>query len=330
MSAAGRYCPSDYRYPAADFRRSPEVSTHALYVVGGLYGNRFALDTVEAMAAAEPGDATVVFNGDFHWFDADPRRFAEIDRRVLAHRATRGNVETELARASDVGAGCGCAYPDAVDAGTVERSNRILDRLRRHCVDALPGTRERLAALPMTMIAEVGRLRVGIVHGDAESLAGWRFAHDALDAPEATAWLEVIRIASHVDVYACSHTCLPAARDFRLAPGRLTVINNGAAGMPNFRGTTYGVLTRIATRPSPHPVLCRIGRDGTYIEALPVAYDHSRWLREFTGIWPAGSPAHESYLDRVVSGPHFTPRAAYPDASQSAPPRLSDSASVVS
>ena len=36
----------------------------------------------------------------------------------------------------------------------------------------------------------VGGLRVGIVHGDATSLAGWSFAHDALDEPGAPARLD--------------------------------------------------------------------------------------------------------------------------------------------
>src|SRR5690348_3085008 len=141
MNHAGRFCPADYRYPVSDLARQPDLRAEVLYVVGGLYGNRCALDTVEAMVMAERGSATVAFNGDFHWFDAAPDEFARINRRVMAHPASRGNVETELARALDVGAGCGCAYPETVDEGTVDRSNRILERLRR-CVEALPRVRE--------------------------------------------------------------------------------------------------------------------------------------------------------------------------------------------
>ena len=129
-------------------------------------------------------------------------------------------METELARPDDVGAGCGCAYPDAVDDETVERSNAILFRLRQ-CIDALPGMRDQLGALPVTLVATVGRLRIGIVHGDAESLAGWRFAHDALDDLAARSWLEGVRSESHVDVFASSHTCLPALRELW---GRIIVV----------------------------------------------------------------------------------------------------------
>jgi len=304
MSVAGRFCPADYHYPARSLSREADIRTETLYVVGGLYGNAPALDAVEALAAAEER-ASIVFNGDFHWFDAAPRHFEDINRRVLSHRALRGNVETELARATDIGAGCGCAYPDSVDDTTVARSNRILDRLRGR-VDALPGTRECLARLPTTLVVSVADLRIGVVHGDAESLAGWRFAHDALDAPAAQTWLRDVRAASRIDVFASSHTCRPVLRDFSLDSCRITVINNGAAGMPNFHGTTFGVLTRIGVHPSPHPTLYGIARDGVFIDALPVRYDHRRWLREFVEIWPPGSPAYQSYFHRIVNGPAFS------------------------
>ncbi|MHB8725623.1 MAG: metallophosphoesterase family protein [Casimicrobiaceae bacterium] len=304
-SAAGRVCPADYRYPAAALRRALEVRSETLYVVGGLYGNRPALDVVEAMAQSERAETTVVFNGDFHWFDATPERFADISGRVVRHLALRGNVETELGRAHDIGAGCGCTYPDAVDQGTVDRSNLILGRLR-DCLEDLPGMRDVLAALPMTLLATVGSLRVGVVHGDAESLAGWRFAHDALDASGARAWLEGVRVASGVDVFASSHTCLPVLRDVALEAGRLTIANNGAAGMPSFRDTCHGILTRISIHPSPHPAIHGVERDGVFIEALPIPYDQRRWLREFVAIWPPGSPAYESYFRRMVDGPQYT------------------------
>jgi len=305
MKEPGRFCPLDYCYTPASFARAPDFAAETLYVVGGLYGNLRALDAIDQLASCETGPVDIVFNGDFHWFDATPERFADVNRRVFAHRLLRGNVETELARADDVGAGCGCAYPESVDEGTVERSNRILLRLRQ-CVDVLPGLRDRLAALPMTLVAAVGGLRIGIVHGDAESLAGWRFAHDALDAPTARSWLERVRAVSAIDVFASSHTCLPALRDFVLNGGGMTVANNGAAGMPNFRGTTFGVITRIGLHPSPHQSLYALERDGVFIEALPVHYDHKRWLQEFVTIWPPTSPAYASYFNRLIDGPAFS------------------------
>jgi hypothetical protein len=305
MKEPGRCCPVDYRYAPGSFARAPDFAAETLYVVGGLYGNVPALDAIELLASCETGTINIVLNGDFHWFDATPECFADVNQRIFVHRSLRGNVETELARADDVGAGCGCAYPDAVDEGTVDRSNDILIRLRQ-CLDALPAVREQLAVLPMALVVAVGGLRIGVVHGDAESLAGWRFAHDALDVPTARSWLEGVRAASGIDVFASSHTCLPALRDFALEVGRMTVANNGAAGMPNFRGTTFGVITRVGVRPSPHRPLYGVERDGVFIDALPVHYDQRRWLQYFVADWPPGSPAYVSYFNRLIDGPAFS------------------------
>jgi hypothetical protein len=189
-----------------------------------------------------------------------------------------------------------------VDDGTVQRSNRILDELRSV---ARGDDRARLAALPMHLVAAIGGLRIGIVHGDATALAGWRFAHDALDDPANAAWLDDVRRASGIDVFASTHTCLAALRDLALPNGRLTVINNGAAGMPNFAGTTFGLISRIAPRPSPHEALYGTRRDGVFIDALPVRYDTAAFLDRFLARWPAGSPAHESYVRRITDGPDY-------------------------
>jgi hypothetical protein len=62
--------------------------------------------------------------------------------------------------------------------------------------------------------------------------------------------------AADVDLFASTHTCLPALRRVPAASGREgCVVNNGADGMPNFAGDAGGLITRIATTPSPHPVL---------------------------------------------------------------------------
>ena len=66
------------------------------------------------------------------------------------------------------------------------RSNEILQAVARRCDT---GSRERLARLPIHLVTQVGGLRVGIVHGDATSLAGWRFAREELDDPARRAWL---------------------------------------------------------------------------------------------------------------------------------------------
>ena len=103
----GRACPVSYRYGARALRAQPSIEAETLYVAGGLYGNPFALEALLAVVAGDPG-AKLVFNGDFNWFDVDAEDFRRVNETVLAHHATRGNVETELAQpAKDAGCGCG-------------------------------------------------------------------------------------------------------------------------------------------------------------------------------------------------------------------------------
>ncbi len=301
-TAAGRMCPADYVYPPAVLAREPDIAAKTLYVAGGIYGNLEAIDAIERLAEAERDPPVIVFNGDYHWFDAEPGWFAAVERGAAPHLLMRGNIETEIARPGEIGAGCGCAYPESVDDGTVERSNLILAELRA----AADGeARARLAQLPMHLVARVGGLRVAIVHGDAASLAGWRFAHDALSRPGQAGWLEQVRRESNADIFASTHTCLAALRHFRLPGGELTVVNNGASGMPNFAGSGHGLMTRISGTPSPHRSLYGRARDGVHIDAIPLAYDRDGFIRRFLARWPAGSAAHASYFGRITEGPAY-------------------------
>jgi hypothetical protein len=218
---------------------------------------------------------------------------------VSRHRALRGNVETEIADPSDA-AGCGCGYPAWVGDATVAHSNRIMDRLRA-AARASGRDLARLAALPMTLLADVGGERIGIVHGDAESLAGWNFSQEVLATPAGMAAAERQFARSGVRVFASSHTCLPVLQ--RL-PGDRVLVNNGAAGMPNFRGERYGIATRISVRPH-GGALYGARCEGLYVDAMALRYDAASWEKRFLALWPAGSDAHASYHERIVSGPAF-------------------------
>jgi hypothetical protein len=302
QAKAGRMCPADYRYCPKIFDRPSDLHADVLYVVGGLYGNLAALDVVEKLAAHERSNVTVVFNGDFHWFDANKDWFLEIERRVGAHVALRGNVETEIARNADIGAGCGCAYPESVGDDIVSRSNLILSDLRQ-AAGAFPDALRRLDRLPMHLVAEVGDAKVAIVHGDAWSLAGWNFSHDMLDDPDRRRRFEQLRHEAPVDIFACAHTCLAALRSLSTPDGDLTIINNGAAGMPNFRQSNFGLMSRIATRPSPHLRLYGLDQGSVHIDAIPLEYDNSLFIKRFLCRWPEGSAAHASYFGRIATGP---------------------------
>lgn len=306
-TAPGRVCPLHYRYQPSALAREPEVHADTLYVIGGLYGNIPALDAVQQLAQAESSAVTQIYNGDFNWFNKDTGGFRRINETVLAHHALRGNVETELA-ADDDTAGCGCGYPDSVSDAEVGRSNDILMQLRV-AAKAIPELRERLAILPMHMVADVGGMRIAIVHGDCESLAGWQY--DVSGRADNADRLRQHFSDSNARVIASSHTCLPVASTVAIPSGTCALLNNGAAGMPNFAGTRYGVLTRVATTPSPHVgTLYGTRIDEIYIDAVAIHYDHERWQREFLANWPVGSAGHLSYFSRIVHGPRHTPEAA--------------------
>lgn len=301
----GRNCPLHYRYAPSVFARAPDVRAETLYVVGGLYGNRPALDAVLALAAGENEPVTLVFNGDFNWFNVDSESFSLINTLVLQHKVVRGNVETEIAGDDDT-AGCGCGYPAWVSDAEVARSNEIISRLRA-AARAFPALRERLALLPMHLVAEVGGVRTAIVHGDVHSLAGWDFAQEALSDPAHRARIAGEFAAANTRIFASSHTCLPVAHEFETPHGACALINNGAAGMPNFSGAHFGVITRLAARPARHvEALYALRVDALHVEALPLHYDHPRWLEEFLDNWPAGSAAHASYYQRIAEGPAYT------------------------
>jgi hypothetical protein len=293
------------------FATPAAVACEVLYVVGGVYGNAQALDAVFAAFAAEAGVKHLVFNGDFNWFNVDPEPFQRLNEEVLHWPATRGNVETELGAAGSA-AGCGCAYPTWVDDGVVARSNAIMHCLQQTAAH-FPDLRAQLTALPMWQRVDVGATRVAVVHGDAESLAGWGFAQEALREPVHLAQVQHWFAQAQVDIFASSHTCLPIIQRLEVQGSPKVIANNGAAGLPNFAGTQYGVLTRIATRPYPGPLRCGgVHTAGVYIDALALHYAQAAWEQCFLAQWPVGSDAHTSYWARIQQGPPYTVGEAVP------------------
>jgi hypothetical protein len=311
----GRACPVSYRYGAGIFQgqAKPALEADTLWIAGGLYGNPFALERLVELYEREPGSKALVFNGDFHWFDVHEDQFSRIDEVVGRYCATRGNVETELA-APESGAGCGCGYPEWVDDETVSRSNSIIESLRQTAM-RFPQARSRLAALPMHLVAAVGGERVAVVHGDAESLAGWGFSQESLSSADGAAGALRNFDEAGARVFASSHTCLPVLQCF---PGGRAIVNNGAAGMPNFRGTQFGLATRISVRPSAGALYS--ARSGaSFIEAQALEYDARAWEKCFLAQWPAGSDAHRSYYRRIVDGPRYAPGQALRPADTESP-----------
>ncbi|MSQ20687.1 MAG: hypothetical protein EXR39_14290 [Betaproteobacteria bacterium] len=318
MNQPGQSCPLHYRYLPTVFSGPASHVAETAYIIGGLYGNPEALRTILKMrddeARAGRG-VSLVFNGDFNWFNVDASGFRLINETVLAHIAIKGNVEAEIGAPSD--SGCGCNYPDYVDSTTVARSNDIMTTMQSVAA-GMPDLCDALNALPLVLTMQIGDARVGVVHGDAESLAGWSFAQEQLvatragrseDVPSALTSadriMETFR-AAKVCAFASTHTCLPIAKDYMVDGQMRLIINNGAAGMPNFAGTTYGVITRISTDCAVPPnSLYGIELGGVRFDALPVHYDQLAWVKQFIANWPTGSPAHASYFDCIRTGPRF-------------------------
>jgi hypothetical protein len=323
MSTRGRSCPLSYRYRPEVLAEPSRLTAHTLYVVGGLYGNLAALRAVLDRADREPdGSPAIVFNGDFHWLDTDPDDFGTINQTVLAHHATTGNVEAELA--ADQDAGCGCGYPDYIDDAVVDRSNQVITRLRataRRFPDLVGG----LAGLPRHLTARVAGERVGILHGDPESLAGWRLALEAMEPgdplvrhqtgwrgqPTTAAQVQEWFDRAEVSVLASTHTGLPFAQDFLAGGRRRLVINNGTAGLGNFAGTSDGVMTRLSSDPRPPADSLYGVTIGTLrCDALPVRFDLGWWRARFLAQWPPGSAGYRSYLTRITGGTWLRPEQA--------------------
>jgi hypothetical protein len=197
--------------------------------------------------------------------------------------------------------GIACAYLAWVDDGVVERSNAIMHRLRQTAA-RFPDLRAQLTTLPMWQRIDVGATRVAVVHGDAESLAGWGFAQEALREASHLTQVRHWFAQAQVDVFASSHTCLPIYQWLDVHGHAKIIANNGAAGLPNFAGTRYGVLTRIAIRPYEGPLRCGgVHAGGVYIDALTLHYAQAAWEQCFLALWPAASRTRQTSLGPRVS-----------------------------
>lgn len=307
-SQAGRSCPIRYQYGAAKIGQAQATPCDVLYVVGGLYGNPYALHAIETLAAQECGAVRICFNGDFNWFNITAEEFTYINQRVLSHDCILGNVEAELAEPLNA-ADCGCAYPSQVDQAVVDRSNHIHTELKR-IAQQHPDLLARLLVNPFFARYRVGDvnttgLTVAVVHGDGDSLAGWRFDPVYLQRSDEADWRSSLFHKAQVNVFASSHTCSAAFHFEHLPEGSMGLIsNNGAAGMPSAFGSLDGLFTRISTRPFPdQPLVFQATKlGGCWVEQVRVKIDQKKWQLHFLSNWPQGSAAHSSYFKRISEG----------------------------
>ncbi len=266
-------------------------------MIGGLYGNPFAAEALNELISQEKTEPLVVLNGDVHWFDRTPETFAATEQAVGDHVLLLGNVEEELIRTDDVGVGCGCAYPESCfDDESVERSNRIHAIMK----DALADREDLLKPLRSrgrVLIVDVCGSKLAITHGDEKLLGGWDCCREMLETMSRQLELDEWFERTGVDIFATTHTCEAVA--MRTAHGVL--INNGAAGMPNFADQDFGIVTRIARDPLPD-ALFETTYNGLSIQSLPLRFDHEAFVAWFDELWPEGTPGEQNYRRRIITG----------------------------
>ncbi len=129
---------------------------------------------------------------------------------------------------------------------------------------------------------------MGISHGDEKLIGGWDCSRESLQDVLRQDELDCSMAENDLDVFTTTHTCAPAV----LTLARGAFINNGAAGLPNFRGSATG-WSSASPRRIPTPCSAASGR--LHIQAVPVRYDHDASLAWFDGLWDASSPAAISY-----------------------------------
>ncbi|ELI6430246.1 hypothetical protein [Vibrio harveyi] len=299
----GRSCPNSYRINLNDIISSESTHMDTIYVIGGLYGNFEALKDIVKKKNIEEDrtgkKVSLIFNGDFNWFNSDSESFEFINNIVLNNLAIQGNVEAELSNPSE-NAGCGCAYPDYVTDDVVVNSNLIMDKMKE-CSKDFPEINMKLGLLSKFKKIKIGKLNILILHGDVESIAGWKLSIDSMpdigrQSEILSNWFE----STGVDVFSCSHTCTPFIQNFN----KNIVINNGTAGMPNFKNSQFGVITRISRCKSFITPLYGTSVDDVFIDAIPVEWG-AEWNSWFEKQWPKGSPAWNAYIERIKNGTEF-------------------------
>lgn len=287
----GRNCSLAYILNKNWVKDEITLSVDVLYVVGGLYGNKLALDIINKKAKEE--NAQIIYNGDMHWFDVKKEDFSNIEEKSTGIKLL-GNVEFELINPED-NLGCGCNYPEDVDQGVVERSN-IIHRIMKNNV-AGDTVLEDIKTRNKAAVVNFQNKKIGITHGDEKSMSGWECSHDNLQKKERQDEISKWLVDNNIDILATTHTCLPVIYN----NGKNIVINNGAAGMANIKDSTYGLITRIAKTPSKDAIVSE-KIDDLHVELVKIEFDITNFVNWFDSIWSENSPASISYKNRIVNG----------------------------
>lgn len=267
---------------------------------GGLYGNPYALSSLRVLRdqlSKSFCSVSTVLNGDFHWFDADPKLFQSLTDTIKesGFDCTLGNVEMQLMLDES---GCGCNYPQYVDDEVPRLANLIYQQLQRTAQEC-PDSVKFLKGLKEEQTFFLGNEKIQIVHGEPGNLNGWRLSREQLpeNAPGVDEFCKEKKWAS----IACTHTCLP----YITALEHVVVINNGALGMPNLKDSLDGLagcVTDVLDYEFDNSVCSLIHNDLKYDLLKLPSYEHEDFKKLFLELWPSDSPAYQSYWKRISEG----------------------------
>lgn len=264
----------------------PVVEFDEIYCAGGLYGNPFALYEILNFI----NSSKCVFNGDYHWFDADNFWFSKNELNLKEQILLNGNVELELCDKNSKN--CGCNYPECVSVETKTWADEIHQILKSKVIEILPPD---MINRPKTFSLKVGNLNLAITHGDEKTLSGWGLSDRNLAQKsrqnEIYNWLN----KNKFDAIFSTHTCTKVFVDL----GDKAVLNNGAAGLSTIG--TNGVILRAGVR-SKNGAIYRKKIKSIFLEAHLVKYDNDKFIQWFDEIWDMNSPASKSYRKRILKG----------------------------
>lgn len=203
-----------------------------LAILSDVHANTPALRAVADDLRRRDADA-VAFLGDIVFRGPDPSGSIDLLASLRPVAWIRGNTDEWYLPGADAG--------DA--GGFVEFGQSLLS----------PADRELLAGMPKQAVVALGETSVLCVHGSPRAQAENVRPDTPLD--------EILEGVSD-DVVACGHTHLPFVR----REGRVTVVNDGSAGIP-FDGDPRASYALLSTR-----------GDGVDVEIVRVAYDAEETL----------------------------------------------------
>ncbi|SRR5690606_22017927 len=239
----------------------------AITIFGDIHGNLPALDAVLRDIDAR-GLRDLFCLGDLVGYGTFPNEVVELIR-ARGIPTLMGNYDQGVGHSSD---DCGCAYktPEARALG-----DRSIAWTNAHTSDE---NKAFLRALPAQIPAQVGDLRVVLVHGSPRKVNEYLYA----DRPDSS--FERLLDLVEADVMVCGHTHLPY---HKVLPSERHVINAGSVGKPKDGDPRAGYVVLRARGRDLEVDFVRVAyeveRTAQAIEATEMPDEFAAMLRSATG-----------------------------------------------